>query len=337
MGKREHESQRTVQTGVQQSRRQISAKQRAQRRKRKLVIFYLCLFLTVVIAAAVLSLTVLFQVDTIAVSGETRYSQEEIIEASGLKTGDNLFLSDTATAEAALPHKLPYLQSVKVSRSFPAQLNIEVQEATVAGAISQQSGYLLISPQGKALEAVSTIPEGCPVILGLELSKAEVGELVEYKDEQYREVFESLTKAFQDNGMTEVTKLYLGDLYSISAEYDGRILMNFGLPSDLDYKVRFAKSVFESGGIGADECGTFNLSEAKSQERVSFLPAATVPQPANTSQQGGGETNPETGTSSEASSAASSEPAVSETASSESPSSTESVSSSAPVSSEGAE
>ena len=46
----------------------------------------------IIAAAITLSLTVLFKISTIEVTGTSRYSVEDIIKESGISEGNNLFL-----------------------------------------------------------------------------------------------------------------------------------------------------------------------------------------------------------------------------------------------------
>ena len=69
----------------------LSAAERRRRRRRRMFFFYIFLFLAVIGTAVTLSLTVLFRVERIEVQGESRYSAEQIVQASGLETGGNLF------------------------------------------------------------------------------------------------------------------------------------------------------------------------------------------------------------------------------------------------------
>ena len=113
------------------------------------------LFLVVVTAGIVLSLTVLFHVDEIMVTGESRYTQEEIVQVSQLKTGENLFMNDTRGAAERIQSSLPYVGSVRISRKLPGTLVIQVDDVMVAGAVQYNNGYLVVGANGKALEQVS--------------------------------------------------------------------------------------------------------------------------------------------------------------------------------------
>ena len=67
-------------------------KAKAKHRKRNLILFYLSIFVVIIAAAITLSLTVLFKISTIEVTGTSRYSVEDIIKESGISQGNNLFL-----------------------------------------------------------------------------------------------------------------------------------------------------------------------------------------------------------------------------------------------------
>lgn len=252
-----------------------TASERARRRHRRLIVFYLFTFFMVILAAVALSLTVLFRIDTIEVSGNTRYSSEQVISASGIRSGENLFLADTKHAGAAIAKKLPYIGAAQVSRRLPAKIVIEVKETAASGAVAYNGGYVLIGDNGKALEQTAAVPNNCPVILGLELSSAQPGQQVTYKSDVTQRLFETLTQALQKNGMDKITKIDLRNTYSILVEYDGRITMNMGISSGFDYKIRFAKSVLDSGKLGTNAKGTLNLSVAEEEDKVYFDPSSS--------------------------------------------------------------
>lgn len=86
------------------------------------------MFFIVLCAALILALTILFKVEAIEVQGISRYSTEEVTEASGLEKGDNLFLADLGAAEKAVESKLPYVKAAHISLSLPDTFVIDVEE-----------------------------------------------------------------------------------------------------------------------------------------------------------------------------------------------------------------
>ncbi len=256
-------------------RRKRAARDKARKRRRALLVFYLMTILTVLVAAVALSLTVLFQISEIRVTGTSRYSEQEIIQTCTIKTGENLFLADTGAAEAAMEEKLPYIGKAKVSRQLPARILIEVEEAPVSGVIQYGENYVLLSPEGKVLEKAAAAPEGQTVILGLALKSADVGHSVVYEDERAYQIFSELAGVLETNGITGITKIDLSDQFQILVEYEGRITINLGLPADMDYKVRFAKEILNREDM-KDAAGVLNLSNAMEDDRAYFEEGETI-------------------------------------------------------------
>ncbi len=251
---------------------QRRAETRRRRRRRALVLFYSFVLLTVIAAAAALSLTVLFKIDTISVSGTSRYSAEEITQTTGIKKGENLFLADTSSAQKKVLQKLPYIGSVKVSRHLPARVMISVTEEPVSGVVAYKNQYAIIGASGKVLELVTKPPENQTLVKGIPLSKAEVGKKIEYADTSQQSTFQNLTAAIAEAKLEKVTEINLTKSFEIAVVYDHRITMNLGLASDLDKKIRFGKSILDSGKIKDTEKGVLDLSTSAEDEHAYFDP-----------------------------------------------------------------
>lgn len=265
-------------------KRRAAASRKARRRKRLLLIFYLVTFLIAIGAAVVLSITVLFRIDTIQVTGQSRYTEQEIVQMSGIKVGENLFLADTATAKQQIEEKLPYIGRAKVSRRLPAKILITVEEAEISGAVEYNGGYAIVSPEGKVLEITSAIPEGYSLIEGLDLKSADLGKKIVYEDPEKQEMFTELAQSLAEHGIAPITRMDLTNLYDIVVEYDGRITMEFGLPSDIDFKVRFAKTILSEPDM-AEAQGVLNLADCREEDRAYFEENASREEPESSSEE----------------------------------------------------
>lgn len=248
------------------------AERRERRRRHSLLLFYFILFFFVIAAAAIVSLTVLFKIETIQVEGTSRYTQEQIVAASGISKGDNLFLAHTREASQSIPQKLPYVGSVSVSRKFPASIVIRVGQESVCGAVTMNGKYVVIGSEGKVLEIVSSQPKNYPLIKGLAVQNAKVGSSVVLKQSSGSDVFHETLNALNANKFTGITGMDFTSPSKILIEYQGRIKIDFGLPSDLDYKVRYAKTLLSSGKITSKDKGTLNLSVAADNNTAYFDP-----------------------------------------------------------------
>lgn len=64
---------------------------RRRRRTGRQALHYLLILAVATAIMAALSLTVFFKIETVEVTGLTKYAAEEVIQASGVQVGQNLF------------------------------------------------------------------------------------------------------------------------------------------------------------------------------------------------------------------------------------------------------
>ncbi len=118
--------------------------------------FFLKLLTVAAVVLAVMScLSLFFRVDEILVSGAEKYSPYSIKVASGIEEGDSLLqLSEPRTAGKIID-SLPYIKSVKISRTLPGTVNIQVQELEVTYAIQAiDETWWLIASDGRVIEQI---------------------------------------------------------------------------------------------------------------------------------------------------------------------------------------
>lgn len=167
------------------------ARQRRHNRRRKaggrFRGLYLCLCALLVLGALFLACVVFFRVQIIQVEGQNRYTQEEIVQASGMKVGDDMLFLDQYRIQRQIRSQLPYVESVRLQRVFPDRVVITVAECHPAAALEEGESWWLVNSSGKLLESVSQPPDGCPVIDGITLLTPEAGiRALVSEDEQTR-------------------------------------------------------------------------------------------------------------------------------------------------------
>lgn len=250
----------------------LRAENRERRRRRTLRLFYLFTFLLVIAAAAALSLTVLFKIDTIRVTGTSRYTQDQIIAASGIRKGDNLFLTKTKDAGQKVLNQLPYVGSVKVARALPATIEITVGAEAACGAVPYNGKYAVLGNDLKVLEIADNLPNGCALIKGVELQKAASGAKAVLKNSSQADAFQNTVTVLNKNEFTGITQMDFTSLSKILLTYQNRVVIDVGLPDNMDYKIRYAKNLFDTGKIKSTEKGTLNLSVAPENDTAYFDP-----------------------------------------------------------------
>lgn len=119
------------------SRRSHSRKRRKNRGRLGPLFKLLCLIALVVALTA--GATVFFRVETVAVSGNSRYTEEEIVAASGIQLNENLYGWNKFKVEQRLYQTLPYIGDVVIRRSLPSTVVITVTEWDAVAQIAPPS------------------------------------------------------------------------------------------------------------------------------------------------------------------------------------------------------
>jgi len=117
------------------------------------------------------------------VEGASMYSAEEIVEASGLSVGDNLFFVNSQSATQSIREALPFINSVHISRKLPDTVRIEVTESIAVAYILFAGDHYIIDSTGRVLERSSGLEnsqsmmtsEGLIEIRGAEIEETDVG------------------------------------------------------------------------------------------------------------------------------------------------------------------
>ena len=103
-------------------------------------------------AAAFIAYKLLFVISDISVEGNTTYTADEIIAASGVKSGDNLYSFSSRTAERLMKKKCPYVKSLKVERAIPNRIRFTVEEEKAEFAAQIYGRYFILSGELCVLE-----------------------------------------------------------------------------------------------------------------------------------------------------------------------------------------
>ena len=103
-------------------------KRKRKRGKGRLGPLFKLLCAGAVAVALTMGATVFFQVETVAVTGNSRYSQEEIIKATGIQTGDNLFRMNKYQIAHQVLQGRPYVEELTIRRARPSTIVITVKE-----------------------------------------------------------------------------------------------------------------------------------------------------------------------------------------------------------------
>lgn len=241
---------------------QAIAAKRKRRRKKNYALYYIILFVFIIVAGVVLSLTVFFNIDTITVEGNSKYTSEEIVEKSGIRTGDNLFRIGTGQAVDQLVQSFVYVDKVEVNRSFPNAVSIVITEAVPVMSFSDNTGYSIVSGEGRILESGLTTPaEGTFVVNGVDLNSYKAGDFIQSDTGQGMSLLKTINGVCAELEIASVSRIDVNSVIDIRLYLDSRIRIDVGSITDLQYKLTFAKEVLEAQ-LGESDKGIIDVKQA---------------------------------------------------------------------------
>ena len=217
------------------------------RRGRRFGVLYKLLTLVVVCAAAVLALTLFFKVESVEVTGNSRYSAQEIQDACGVSLGDNLYLLSKPDMVQRLHQQLPYIDEVRITRRLPNTLCVQVTEFSTVYAVEQEGTVWLLTSGGKIVETAAERGD-TPLIDGCELLAPSLGGDVSFALElqNRQESLFALLTALESAELTgDVRAIHLGDPTVLSMDYTERFTVEMPYGADYPRLLRYLTLVIE--------------------------------------------------------------------------------------------
>ncbi len=257
--------------------RQNSGK-RMRRRKRLMSIYTFVVVLLVLTFGVTLCMTFLFNIDEIVISGESeKYTYMEIVEASGIRAGDNLLRLDTEKAKKAIMDKLLYVETVNIDRDFPSTLRINVSRCIPAFNVQYEGGVLLVSGKGKILSDNDFYTDDLPIIYGFVPKEMSPGSMLETESKDSMAAFEQLVNRFQKDSGADIASIDLTDIYNIVVTYRNGMIFKMGNNNDVEYKLDLAKSVMEDDVVKGKKGYLTMIGSNQCSFRTNGEPAETTP------------------------------------------------------------
>lgn len=217
------------------------------------------LCLALMLGAVAAALTIFFKAETVTVEGNLRYTQDEILAASGIETGDNLFLLNKVAAAQRIYRALPYVESVSIRRGLPSSLFITVTECRAAAAVGDGAGgYWFISTKGKLLEQSGVRPEGLTLVQGAAAQEGVSGGALRFEDEALCTALLTLLDAAQQQGvLAGLGRVDLSDATRLRFSYLNRFTVELPWDSDYSRRLRYLLRTVEE--LEDNQTGVINL------------------------------------------------------------------------------
>lgn len=220
---------------------------------RKRLVMQMLTVAAVVLAVAV-GVSVFFKVDTVMVTGASKYSALTVAEASGVEVGDSLLFFGRGGAASRIQSALPYVGSVRFDVKLPGTVNIIIEEKPVAYAVEATDGsWWMITSDGKVVERIDAREETDPTITGVLLEEPMVGKKAVAAEEAEETVTTTQAERLQTavsilrqlerwELFQQVSDIDVSDLFGLRLSCTGNYRVELGDGEDLNKKIGMVKS-----------------------------------------------------------------------------------------------
>lgn len=248
-----HNDSRTKASGLQndrpKTRNEIRADEDKKRKSAKLrrkILSYILLVVAIAAVIIVLSLTVLFNINTITIKGNKKYNNQEITAVLPIEKGKNLFVCDTKGAAKKLEENLPYIYKADIQRKIPSTIVVNITETpTVYSVLNSDKTYTLLDGNFKVLETSAKKNKNSVTLDKLSLKTAVIGQVAELSNKKIKKNLLTITDAVNRLKLEKVTGVSSTDINNNYIIYDKRITIKLGNLENIDNKIYSALAVID--------------------------------------------------------------------------------------------
>ena len=238
----------------------------AHKRATKFIFALLVLLVVAIILWAVVSLVLLFfSVEEIAVYGDSRYTDEEIILSSGIEIGDRVYYLNEKKAKDALLSAYPYLEDVEIKGYFPNKAVIEIKEYDTVYITEHESGFCCFNEYFEIIEIVDKLPDllnSGHIRLYLENTlSGNVGDSIpQDQSELIENTMESL-EGFEE--IDRLNRIDLRDRHNIAIVFAHNCRIIIGGAQGANEKLALALRIYNSGDFNKNDYSIIDVTNDK--------------------------------------------------------------------------
>jgi len=200
------------------------------------------LIIVLIGAAAALAL-MFFKVNVITVTGDEIYNNEDIIAASQIEIGDNMFLTNKKKTAENIENLLPYIEKADIKRNVSGTLTIKITAAVPKMALDNGESFTLISDKGKVLEdGLVNVGDGIIILDSSTVVSAVPGDFLEFKDQTDLDIIKELMENLDSNGITGISSIDVSNHSNVKLVYRERITVLLGQSSTIKDKMDFVRA-----------------------------------------------------------------------------------------------
>lgn len=199
------------------------------------------LFLVVLVVLATYSFlqSHYFSIQDVWVSGHQYYSTEQLLTASGIAKGQNIFACSTRQAAVRLT-RLPFVQEARVKRRLPNRIEIQVREVEPVVMVKVGTQFWGVSNRGEVLGPLPDDYPPLPVVSGLDMT-----ELSQGRGQGLAILAARIVSSLSEPLQSRISEVVLDKRTDIVLITDDLIRIHLGDEGNLDEKLRILEVVLD--------------------------------------------------------------------------------------------
>lgn len=256
---------------VQENPPKNNNKQKRSRVKYRTAVFAIIFLCLLGIAAGVLLRTVLFPIEQISVTGNSAYSDEDIIANSGISLGDKIFSVSSKETEKKITVDLPYITEIKLTRKSFSTIELQVIETDDILCYQIGTMFYTADANNKALSKFATKPQNTVLVTTPKEVKATPGYIIEM-DEQTLDTINEIFSEISKHNIT-MQSIDVTNLGSINVLVDNKFSVNLGSAYNLEGEIAHLNGMLPQivQKNGNEATGKIDLSTWSTTKREGFF------------------------------------------------------------------
>jgi len=277
--------------GVKYQKNQKNQKKlRKTGNKLKKFIFGFIILLTAITAFLFFANKYFFKVQKIDITdaaGNDKYSYDDILNASGIVKGSQLYGIDLKQVKQNIEKQLTYVSSVNITQIPPSTVNIEVKTDKGMFGIKLGGDYYVISENFKVVDKIDIVgsetdntdntdnagnfipPDGVITVVTGGVEKCCVGENIEFSDPDISGFLQGLVALYKEYDLQGIMKsanisvssVNIKDKFNVVMDYGDRFLIKFGIFENINSKILNSFDVIKQ--IPGDVKGIIDMTDGK--------------------------------------------------------------------------
>ena len=229
---------------------------------------YIGMMLGLVVVFMLVCIFVFFRVHSYEITGNTAgYDESSIEECTGIERGMNIYFADLDKAERNILKNYPFVRSVRISRSIPTTLKIDLDCDPTSYFMDIENEYFVLTADLRVAarypdaESMKTEYPNAKKLVCSDVKRAVVGENVTFMDSKYYdEAMTVLTSVEESDVFAKLTGINMRNKFDVQLIYDDRFKALLGGTGDFRLKLSFLNEIMKDM---EGSKGTVDVSDAE--------------------------------------------------------------------------